>query len=116
MVVLSYDKAKRTLVMMAIYLIIASFVIKGVGGILNYNLLGMTDSLLNGQGLSFSLPEINLPTFNMDTFSFDILRNIVNEKIHEFVDVIFPTAMGVIDIGLVQAGKIQPLLWKRKLV
>lgn len=116
MIVLSYDKAKRTLIMMAVYLIIASLVIKGVGGILNYNLVGMTQSLLNGQGINFSLPDFELPTFNMDTFSFDMLRNTINQKVHEFVDLILPATLGMIDIGLSQSNKFQTLFWKNKII
>uniref|UniRef100_UPI0034509870 hypothetical protein n=1 Tax=Carnobacterium sp. TaxID=48221 RepID=UPI0034509870 len=100
MIVLSSDKAKRTLVMMAMYLIVASLLIKGIGEIMHYNLIDMTGSLLNGTDVKFSMPK--LPDFNMDNFSFDILSNIIREKLHGFIDLILPTALGVADVGFFQ--------------
>lgn len=88
MVVLSYDSAVRSLLMMALYLIAASLLFKGVGLVMEMSFTNSVDSLLSGNGLSFSLPD-----FNFDSFSFDLILNVVKEKISEFIHVLLPSTL-----------------------
>lgn len=78
MVVLSYDTAKRSLIMMAVYLVCISLLIKGVSHLLEYNVSNAFQSLLNGSDFTISLP----------------VQNVVYELLH----VILPTIIGTIDL------------------
>ncbi len=95
MVVFSFDKAKRTIILMAVYLVCTSFLIKGVGYLMEYNFTGMFTSLLNGYEFKVSLPE-----FDQNTYSFDILANIFKEKVQDFMNIILPTSIGLIEHGM----------------
>lgn len=90
MVVLSYDSAKRFLLMMVLYLVCASLIIKGIGHLLEYNFISAFQSMLGGKSISFSLPE-----FNMDSLSFEWLANTFKEKVEEIITVIIPSTLGI---------------------
>lgn len=97
MVVLSYDTAKRSLIMMAVYLVCISLLIKGVSHLLEYNVSNAFQSLLNGSDFTISLPE-----FNWDSLSFEWIASLVREKVqnvvYELLHVILPTIIGTIDL------------------
>lgn len=92
MVVLSYDSAKRSLIMIAVYLICASLIIKGVGHLLEYNFIASIQSLLGNGHFS-----IELPTFNADSLSFDLIANTIKEKFQAILDVVVGSALGIIN-------------------
>lgn len=91
MIILSYDTAKRSLLMMALYLIGASLVIKGLGYLLEFNFLSVFQSLLNDVDVSLQLPE-----FNIDSFSFDLIADTIQGKIQEILQTIIPTATTIL--------------------
>lgn len=91
MIILSYDTAKRSLLMMSLYLIGASLVIKGLGYLLEFNFLSAFQSLLNGTDVSLQLPE-----FNLDSFSFDFILNTIQGKIQEILQTIIPAATTIL--------------------
>lgn len=101
MVELSYDKVGKTIILMSVYLIMASVAFNVLASVLQFNIMDISQSLLNGGNIEFSLPP--LPDFNIDNFSFDLLKVWVNEGIHKFIDVIFPVAVGVIDTALINS-------------
>lgn len=114
MVVLSYDKARRTIIMMAVYLVLVAFAVRGLSVVLNHNLTSMIDSATNGSGIRLSLPT--LPEFNLDSFSFEMLKSIMTEKAHKFIDVIFASAVGFANAGLLKNQLLQLVLFKNRLI
>lgn len=86
MVTLSYDQAKKSLIMMSIYLIVASLIIKGLGYIIEFNFVSVFQSLLDGSSIN-----IKLPKFNFDSLSFDLIINTLEQKIQEVLQSLLPT-------------------------
>ncbi|WP_260288382.1 hypothetical protein [Peribacillus aracenensis] len=95
MVVLSYDSAKRSLIMLAVYLVCASLAIKGVGHLLEYNFISGFESLLGEGKLSFELPK-----FNFDNLSFDLIATTLKEKIQGIINVLAGSALGIVNYAL----------------
>ncbi|RBP59290.1 hypothetical protein DES36_11915 [Alkalibaculum bacchi] len=87
MIILSYDRARRSLLMMSLYLVGVSLVIKGLGYFLELNFLSIFQSLLDGTKFSLKVPK-----FNMDSFSFSLLINAIEGKIQEILQTVIPTA------------------------
>ncbi|MEY8742810.1 hypothetical protein AB9M62_25435 [Bacillales bacterium AN1005] len=90
--VLSYGSAKRSLIMMAVYIICASLIIRGIGHLLEYNFITGIESMLSGHSFKFELPK-----FNIENLSFDLLATTVKDKINGFVQVIMGSALGVVN-------------------
>ncbi|WP_437834459.1 hypothetical protein ACQRXC_29420 (plasmid) [Niallia taxi] len=90
--VLTYSSAKRSLIMTAVYLICASLIIKGIGHLLEYNLITGLETMLSGHQFNFEIPK-----FNMDNLSFDLLATFVKDKIDGIIEVIFGSALGVVN-------------------
>lgn len=90
---LSYSSARRSLIMMAVYLVCASLIIKGVGHLLEFNFLNAIQSMLQGNGVNFTMPD-----FNFDNLSFDLIGNTLKEKVRGIFEVLIPSAaLGVIN-------------------
>lgn len=92
MIALSYEKATRLLVMMSIYLICTTLVLKGLAHLLELNLLPTFHTLLYGGKFELVIPEINVGTFNIEEIWNDILV-----KVEEVIQVLIPTSLGFID-------------------
>lgn len=92
MVVLTYDTAKRSLIMMSLYLICASLIFKGVGCLFEYNFMAAFQSFSGGIDLNFKFPK-----FNINSLSFDWIANSIGGKIKEVLQVLIPSALGNID-------------------
>lgn len=90
--ILSYGSAKRTLIMVAVYLICASLIIKGLSHLLEFNLMTNVQSYFSDEKINFQLPKLNL-----DSLSFDLISNTIREKIDGFLDIIFGSALGMIN-------------------
>jgi len=95
MIVLTYDSAKRSLIFLAIYLVLTSLVIKGIGHMIEFSFLASfsvdsfsLDSLLGGFNLDF----------DFNSFSFEGAKTLISEKIDEMMDGILPTSLGVINV------------------
>lgn len=96
MIALSYEKATRLLVMMSIYLICTTLVLKGLAHLLEINLLPTFHTLLYGGKFELVIPEINVGTFNIEEIWNDILVK-VEEVIQVLIQVLIPTSLGFID-------------------
>ncbi|MFP7474476.1 hypothetical protein SFC55_26165 [Niallia taxi] len=90
--VLSYSSAKRSLIMTAVYLICASLIIKGIGHLLEHNFVAGLETILSGHQFNFEIPK-----FNMDNLSFDLLATFIKEKIDGIIEIIFGSALGVVN-------------------
>lgn len=101
MPVLSYDTAKRSLIRTSVYLVSASLVIQGVGHLLEFNVISAFQGMLAGDMDHFSL---QLPEFNMDSISFDLVAAKIKEKIEEFISIVVPSGIGLINVQLLHAA------------
>lgn len=90
MVVLSYDSAKRSLLFMALYLVLASLIIKGIGYFIEINFISSLGSLTNLADFNLELPQ-----FDFSTFSFEGIKNFITEKISELIQLLIPSTLGV---------------------
>lgn len=93
MIILSYDKARKSLLMMAIYLICTSIVFKFIGLAFEYNFQSLLGSVSFNQDFNLSLP-----TFNFDTMSFEWIIESIRAKINEILQLILPATVGFVDL------------------
>jgi len=96
LVILSYDTAKRYLIIMSLYLILASTLIKGLSFLLESNFL-LVDYLGNFTSEDLNLSK--LQEFNFDSFSFEWLLNALKDKIDSFLENLIPLTLGFIQTG-----------------
>ncbi|APC50384.1 hypothetical protein BME96_19060 (plasmid) [Virgibacillus halodenitrificans] len=96
MVVLSYDSAKRSLLVMALYLVITSLIIKGLGFVIELNLAQAFSSL--GSITNIADFNLDLPKFDISTLSFESAKSFILDKLNELVQMLLPAALGVVNI------------------
>lgn len=94
MIVLSYDTAKKHLLILVLYLIAASLLIKGIGVFLNYNVIEVFSSISGNMDLS-SLSNISLPEFNKDSLSFDWIIKAITEFIDGITAALIPASVAM---------------------
>lgn len=97
MVVLSYNSAKRSLLFMALYLVIASLVIKGLGYVIEFNFTQVFSSI--GSLTNFADFNFELPQFDFSTLSFEGIKTFITEKISDFIQILMPAFVGVMNFA-----------------
>ncbi|KIO69704.1 hypothetical protein B4065_1370 [Caldibacillus thermoamylovorans] len=94
---LSYDGAKHYLFSMALYLVGVSIVIKGLGFLLESNIIGFFGDIIP--------TDMSLP-FNFDTLSFEGLLTVIKDKLHQLFEGLMPVALGLVEVVSVSTLKL----------